>query len=179
MTTVAKFVSEVPSRLSYGSWKTHVSLLNILNSYLCRKQNQTISKTELLLIFLGGLASPLAGSKHLGSVLWLETEDVNEPNWNPFLPCQVSAHNWALSAAGEDALNICDLLLPKQPLNMCLVRWRVHQIDGEKLQEMDGGKLQEINQNLVPWIKFCVVNILVMLPLMPASAPTLPSWVLH
>lgn len=58
---------------------------------------------------------------------------------------------------------------------MCLVRWRVHQIDGEKLQEMDGGKLQEINQNLVQWIKFCAVNILVMLPLVSASASTLPS----
>lgn len=179
MTTVAKFVSEVPSRQNYGPWKMHVSLLNILNSYLCRKQNQIISKTEVLLILLGGLASPLAGLKNLGSILWIETEDVDEPKWNLFLPHQVSAHNWALSAAGEDALNICDLLLPKQPRNMCLVRWRVHQIDGEKLQEMDGGKLQEINQNLVQWIKFCAVNILVMLPLVSASASTLPSWVLH
>lgn len=106
ITTVAKFVSEVPSKLSYGPWKTHASLLNILNSYLCRKQNQTISKTELLVILLGGLTSLLAGSKHLGSVLWIETEDVSEPKWNPFLSCHVSAHNWALSAAGENVLNI-------------------------------------------------------------------------
>lgn len=80
MTIVVKFVSEVPSKLSYGSWKTHIFLLNVLNSYLCRKLNQTISKTELLVIVLGGLTSPLAGSKHLGSMLWLETEDVSEPN---------------------------------------------------------------------------------------------------
>lgn len=80
MTTVAKFVSEVPSKLSYGPWKRHISLLNILNSYLYRKQNQTISKTELLVILLGGLTSLLAGSKHLGSVLWIETEEVSEPN---------------------------------------------------------------------------------------------------
>lgn len=79
MTTVAKFVSEVPSRQNYGPWKMHVSLLNILNSYLCRKQNQIISKTEVLLILLGGLASPLAGLKNLGSMLWTETEDVYEP----------------------------------------------------------------------------------------------------
>lgn len=72
MTTVVKFVSEVPSKLSYGPWKTHISLLKSLNSYLCRKQNQTISKTELLVILLGGLTSPLAGSKHLGSVLWID-----------------------------------------------------------------------------------------------------------
>lgn len=80
MTTVVKFVSEVPSKLSYRPWKTQVSLLDSLNSYLCRKQNQTISKTELLVILLGGLTSALAGSKHLGSVLWIEAEDVSEPN---------------------------------------------------------------------------------------------------
>lgn len=80
-TPVAKFASEAPSRLSYGPWKTHVSFLNILNSYLCRRQNQTISKIELLLILLGGLtSSALAGPKYLGSVLWIETENVSEPN---------------------------------------------------------------------------------------------------
>lgn len=80
-TAVARFVSEAPLRLSYGPWMMHVSFLNILNSYLCRRQNQTTSKIELLVILLGGLpSSALAGPKYLGSVLWTETEVVSEPN---------------------------------------------------------------------------------------------------
>lgn len=44
-------------------------------------QNQTFSKIDLLVILLGGLtSSALAGTKYLGSILWIETEDVSEPD---------------------------------------------------------------------------------------------------
>lgn len=70
-------------------------------------QNQTFSKTDLRVILLGGLtSSALAGTKYLGSILWIETEDVSEPNENPFQPCQVNVSNWAFSTAGKDVLNI-------------------------------------------------------------------------
>lgn len=51
----------------------------------------------------------------------------------------------------------------------------LHKKDGEKMQEMDGGKMQEINQPPVQWIKSCAVNILVMLPLIFASAQLYPN----